>query len=389
MQRKISSSAFVLVLTIFLNGCGHKTIDKAKTTYVQSGTSDILNDGHISKKNDTDINDGKDIFDSVDILDDIDISDDTVSFIDAIDDRVTIRKRPERVVCLYDSYLELWDLAGGKVIGRVESKRTVPEPSKDAEVIGKTGAASIEKIIALEPDLVILSPTMNGQNNLIDMLKQNKISYIAIKYQNVMEYLKVLKIFTELTGRNDLYIKNGVEVVNRVKEIVFKVAESNRIINGDGAEVNGTVNNELENNSNERKTIKILLLFATSRGITVKLPNSSVGSMLEDLGTMNIASGLAGGFGVLDAETQIFSLEKIIEENPDFIFVESMGGTVQETKNMIDTELGKNNAWNSLDAVRNCRLIYLEKELYTYKPNTRYPEAYEKLARTLYPEVFR
>lgn len=47
-----------------------------------------------------------------------------------------------------------------------------------------------------------------------------------------------------------------------------------------------------------------------------------------------------------------------------------------------------NPAWSSLTAVKEGRYIVLPKDLYLYKPNARYVEAYEGLAKILYPEVF-
>ncbi|MBG0765459.1 MAG: ABC transporter substrate-binding protein, partial [Tissierellales bacterium] len=47
-----------------------------------------------------------------------------------------------------------------------------------------------------------------------------------------------------------------------------------------------------------------------------------------------------------------------------------------------------NDAWNSLTAVKEGRVYYLPKDLYLYKPNARYPEAFKGLAEIVYPEVF-
>jgi iron complex transport system substrate-binding protein len=51
-------------------------------------------------------------------------------------------------------------------------------------------------------------------------------------------------------------------------------------------------------------------------------------------------------------------------------------------------DVDSNSAWGSLKAVKNDRYIILPKELYLYKPNDRYGEAYEGLAKILYPDVF-
>ena len=44
--------------------------------------------------------------------------------------------------------------------------------------------------------------------------------------------------------------------------------------------------------------------------------------------------------------------------------------------------------WRDLEAVKNGRCTYLSKDLFHYKPNARWAEAYRVLAGLLYPESF-
>lgn len=81
-------------------------------------------------------------------------------------------------------------------------------------------------------------------------------------------------------------------------------------------------------------------------------------------------------------------MEKIIQEDPDFIFVQTMGSDKEKIFKKLKSDVESNPAWASLTAVKNNRYIILPKDLYLYKPNDRYAEAYEKLAKILYPEVF-
>jgi iron complex transport system substrate-binding protein len=81
------------------------------------------------------------------------------------------------------------------------------------------------------------------------------------------------------------------------------------------------------------------------------------------------------------------SIEEIIQEDPDFIFVTTMGDeqkAIEALKNGIET----NPAWKSLSAVENDRYIILPKELFHYKPNAKWGESYRYLAEIIYPEIF-
>lgn len=109
-----------------------------------------------------------------------------------------------------------------------------------------------------------------------------------------------------------------------------------------------------------------------------------VGEMLEDLNTTNI-SGTIGD----SADAKVFSMEKILTEDPDFIFVQTMGSDEEKIAERLKSDVESNPAWASLTAVKNDRYIVLPKDLYLYKPNDRYAEAYEGLAKILYPEIFK
>jgi iron complex transport system substrate-binding protein len=169
--------------------------------------------------------------------------------------------------------------------------------------------------------------------------------------------LYTLKIFTALTGREDLYKQNGTDLLEKINAIIGKASN--------------------------QEAPEVLLLLASSKTISVRLPNTSTGQMLEQLGAKNIA----GDSRLSEADRQIFSMERIIQKNPDFIFVQAMGD-VAKVEERLKADIESNPAWNSLDAVKNNRYIVLDKELYHFKANTRYAEAYEKLAKMLYPDLF-
>jgi iron complex transport system substrate-binding protein len=281
---------------------------------------------------------------------------DTVTFNDNLGKTVTIKKNPQRVVSLYTSYLDLWDMAGGKVVGRPDTKESVPAAAKDAETVGLYTSPNLEKILGLQPDLVLINSDVNSQVALIPILEKNNIAYAALRYDTFKDYLKILKIYTDLTDRDDLYQTKGIAIAKKVDAIIAKVPN--------------------------RKP-SILLLLGSSKSVSVRLPNTTVGEMLQDLGTVNIAYDP----NLTAADMQVFSMEKVIEKNPNFIFAQTMGD-VEETTARIKKDIESNPAWNYLNAVKENKYIFLEKDLFLFKPNDRYAEAYEKLAKILYPDIF-
>ncbi|SCG82160.1 Fe(3+)-citrate-binding protein yfmC Ferric-citrate-binding protein [Proteiniborus sp. DW1] len=288
----------------------------------------------------------------------ITINEDNVVFTDARGEEVTIKKNPQRVVCLYNSYLDIWDSCGGKVIGRVEEAEEKPvENAMSAEVVGTSGSPSLEKVLALEPDLVILSNGFKVQADMVPVLEQNNIQVISLANDYLEDYYKSVRLFTAITEREDLYEKHISEVKKGVDAIVEKAPKD--------------------------KNYKVLIIFASAKSITVRNSESMVGEMLKDLNTINISDTETD-----PASAKVFSMEKIIQEDPDFIFVQTMGSDKEKIMERLKQDVEDNPAWSSLTAVKEGRYIVLPKDLYLYKPNARYVEAYEGLAKILYPEVF-
>lgn len=288
------------------------------------------------------------------------IDDDSVTFVDGRDKEVTIKKNPEKVVCLFNSYLDIWMKSGGKVVGTIESSEDKPvEGVEDAEIVGSLGEPSLEKILSLEPDLVILNSNMKAHMALVEPLEKSGVQVLALHYVFKDDYLQFVRIFTALNGREDLYKENGIKVKEEIDNIIKKVPKD--------------------------KEYTALIMVASQKSITVRGANSTAGEMLQDLNVKNISDDTNKD----SKDAKAFSMEKIIEEDPDFIFVQFTGSDKEKVLERLKNEVELNPAWSSLTAVKEDRYIFLPKDLYWYKANDRYPEAYMGLAKMLYPEVFK
>ena len=80
------------------------------------------------------------------------------------------------------------------------------------------------------------------------------------------------------------------------------------------------------------------------------------------------------------------SMEEIIRQDPDFIFVTTMGASSEKAMQALAEGIESNPAWAGLTAVKEGRYILLPKELFHNKPNHRWGESYEILADYLYAE---
>lgn len=286
------------------------------------------------------------------------INEEDVMFTDSSGEEVTIKKNPQRVVVLQNSLLEIWDKAGGTVVGRVEeSEDKIVENAMEAEVVGSMGSPSLEKILSLKPDLIIISGSYAAQREMVSSFEQNNIQVISLDNDLLEDYYKTVRLFTAITGKEDLYNNHVNDIQKKVDEIVAKAPKD--------------------------KNYKAIIIFATAKSITVRDSNTMVGEMLKDLNVVNISDSIDAG-----ADTKTFSMEKIIQEDPDFIFVQTMGSDLEKITERLKSDALDNPAWAYLTAVKEDRYIVLSKDLYLYKPNHKYPEAYEGLGKIIYPEVF-
>ena len=122
----------------------------------------------------------------------------------------------------------------------------------------------------------------------------------------------------------------------------------------------------------------MLFLRAYSSGAKAKAKEHIVCDILSDLGAVNIAA----------SETSLLenlSLEVIAREDPDFIFVVTMGSDETAAIARLEETLFSQPLWQSLSAMEEGRLVYLPKDLFHYKPNARWAEAYRYVFDILYP----
>lgn len=280
-----------------------------------------------------------------------------VTFTDALGNQVTV-ENPQRVVACMGSFANLWELAGGTLVGASDDafdSYTVTSP--DVAKVGDFSEPNLEAIIALEPDFVILtsgSGGRGGDSSQVELKEALDASGIANAYFNVStfdEYLAMLKTLTDITGREDLYKQNGEDVAAAIENVKAAVPEG------------------------EAPTALVLTTF--SGGTRVQSGSSQTGAMLAELGVVNLADENP-------SLLQDFSLESVIEMDPDFIFVIPMGNDSEAAMKNLTEATEANPAWSTLSAVQNGRYVTLDPQHFLYKPNEKWAESYQILYDNLY-----
>ena len=277
----------------------------------------------------------------------------TCTFTDSLGNTVELEQPPKRVAALLGSYAETWLLAGGEVVAVTQDaydERGLELP-EDTVNLGANQQPDLEALFAAEPDLVLLTPDLDGQMGLRDSLEAAGIPAAWFKVETFDDYLNMLKICTDRTGRSDLDQKNGLDIQSEIDAAIASVPEG------------------------EAPTV--LLLRAYSSGVRAKNSDNIAGAILKDLGAANIADSDSGLLEDLQ-------MESILAADPEFIFVTTMGASQEAALESLDELLHSDPAWQTLTAVKEDRVEVLPKDLFHYKPNARWGESYQMLAELMY-----
>jgi len=280
-------------------------------------------------------------------------ADDGIPVTDCTGEERLLPEKPENVVVLQASLADLWLTAGGSVTGVTDDAEERGLDTGEAVLVGTTKSPSVETILSLKPQLVIYSPDIAGQAAAAEVLRSAGIPLLPAKVDSFSDYLFHLKLFTTLTGNTNAYETCGEAVAAEIEAIRAAVPRE-----GDAP--------------------RVLFLRAYSSGAKAKATEHLVCDILTELGTVNIAA----------SETSLLenlSLEVIAREDPDYIFVVTMGSDEHAAIERLEETLFSQPLWQSVTAMEEGRLVYLPRELFHYKPNARWAEAYDYVFQILYP----
>ena len=240
--------------------------------------------------------------------------------------------------------------AGSRLVGVTEYCDYPPE-AKSVESIGSFSDASLERIVSLEPDLVLAA-----RFNSIDVIKALRglgIPVLAVAPDDIE---------TTLTS-----IQSIGAIVGRSRAASAMIARARRRIKAVQAKVKGILDKD-----------RPRVLWGR---LEVPMFTAGPGSYIHDLilhaGGLNIAG---------DSKTawpQI-GLETVVSKDPQVIIV-----STDPLKLPAEiSRLKRTAVWKSIDAVKNDRIIHIQDDL-LQRPGPRVVEALEAIARALHPTRFR
>jgi len=276
-----------------------------------------------------------------------------VTLIDDLGYTITLTEKPERIISLAPANTEILFALGleENVIG-VTEYCNYPSEAEDKEKIGSYTTPNIEKIVNLNPDLVLAA--YGNPTGTVEALKRFNLTVVGLNARNLDEILYNLRLVGEITGRSANASVLVADMVQRIEVL-----------------------DERMSNLKDEERPKILHIIWHDP-IWVAGKGTFEDELIKRSGGVNIAP--VEGYRAL-------SLEKLIELNPGVIITPSGSGMGCTLTNFCYEYIMGEPRLRSIEAVRTKRVYVINADI-VCRAGPRIVDALEEMARMTHPELY-
>ncbi len=263
---------------------------------------------------------------------------------------VTIKGVPERIISLSPSNTEVSFGLGldDRIVGVTEYCNYPPE-AQEKDIVGGFASPSIEKIVELEPDLVLASTIHNEE---VPRLAEMGITVLVVESSRVEALFESMTLVAAVTGVEEA----GATLINSMQERIDAVQDKIADI-------------EPEN--------RVQVFYEV---YSDPLMSAGKGAFINEI--ISLAGGENIFADVEDNYPQI-SAEEVADRQPDIILFPDYHGT---SATVLDEMAGRP-GWDSVPAVENENIHAISDDTFA-RPGPRIVEAIEEAAALFYPEIF-
>lgn len=274
------------------------------------------------------------------------------NIVDGLGRSVTIDKIPQRIVSLAPSNTEILFALGldDKVVG-VTEYCNYPQAAKTKPKVGGFSTVDIEKVVSLEPDLV-LATQIHGKT-VIPALEKLGLTVVALTPSSLNEVLDSITLVGKITGQS----REASKLLSNLRMRIEAVADKTRTFS-----------------PNQKPRVFYItwhdpLMTAGTR----TLADDVIGSA----GGQNIAFDISGD--------KTINLETVIYRDPQVIIASVGMGTGEDLPwQYVQTETRLKNT----QALLNNRVYKIDGDL-IHRPGPRVVDALEQMAHFIHPELFK
>lgn len=220
----------------------------------------------------------------------------------------------------------------------------VPPQAKQKQKIGTVLKMNVEKIISLEPDLV-LANSLTSQKQIV-ILKNQDIR--VIKFENAKTFDEMCQMTVDLG------------IILGKKEIALQMT--------------GMARKEVDFIRTETKDLPKRKVFIQIgiKPLKTTTTDTFINEYIKFSGGMNI---------VRDAKTMVFSREKVVWDNPDVILISTMGSskTAGENEKAIWMKI------DSINAVKNNEVYVLDPDIVCSPTPATFVKGLKEISQLIHP----
>jgi iron complex transport system substrate-binding protein len=259
-------------------------------------------------------------------------------FTDELGRTIHVSQSPQRIISLAPSVTEtLFALGlGDKIVG-LTSYCDYPLEAKTKQSIGDTQRPSIEKIVALKPDLVIAS-TSSQLEAFVRNLESAGIPVYVSNPRNLEETLKSIQAIGEITGAQ----KEAKELTDKLQSRIEQV----------------------HSRVSAKAKPRVFVMLGAEPLITVG-GTSFISDLIAQAGGLSISADEKSDYPQ-------YSLETVIARQPEIIFLQAGDDKLPERLKQTPAAL-------------NGRLFRVSEEL-MFRPGPRIVEGLEQIAAKIHPQ---
>jgi len=265
---------------------------------------------------------------------------------------VRIEREPEKIISLAPSNTEIVYCLNlqDKLVG-VTEYCDYPEAAQQKPKIGGFSDVDIERVVAMEPDLV-LAVNMH-KDEITPALERLGITVLTIDPKTIDDVLLAIDLVGTATGNTEVAASVTAEMGNRIETVTSKTAALT-----------------------EAQRVKVLYILWHDPLMTVT-STTRIHEMITKAGGINIAADLAGDYPTI-------SLEAVLIADPQVIITGSGHGSGEDIPfqfALTEPRLAE------VEARLQNRIYEIDADL-TSRAGPRIVEGLEIMAKFIHPELF-
>lgn len=267
---------------------------------------------------------------------------------DDIGRAIEIGTEPKRIVSLSPGNTEILFALGldDQIVG-VSDYCNYPAKAKEKQKVGGFATVSIEKVVSLQPDLVLA--TGGVQLRTVDRLEELGIKTLVVSPKTVEDILKDIELVGKITNKNNEAVSLVEEMTNRIRFV-------------------RSATWQLKSTPRVYYEIWHSPLMSTGQGTWIN-------ELIDLAGGKNIFSDSSDPYPIISSEL-------VIERDPEIIIIKRgyMGGIAKE-------DIERRPGWSRITAVKTGRIYEINEDI-LIRPGPRIIDGLEALAALIHPQLF-